>query len=114
MIPHHGPYPGDAVAFANARLVLVDRIVPGWLAIEAGVIAGFGEGDLRGDAVDCGGDLLMPGLIELHTDHLETHFMPRPRVRWPLAAAVQAYDAQIACAGITTVFDSFRLGGDDV
>ena len=28
---------------------------------------------------DLGGDFLLPGLVELHTDHLEAHFAPRPR-----------------------------------
>ena len=47
----------------------------------------------------------MPGLVELHTDHLESHLEPRPQVRWPALARSMAYDAQIAAAGITTVFD---------
>jgi len=59
------------------------------------------------------GDYLLPGLVELHTDHLESHFMPRPGVRWDATAAVQAHDAQIALSGITTVFDALRVGSDD-
>ena len=39
--------------------------------------------------------------------------MPRPRVFWHAGSAVMAYDAQIAAAGITTVFDSFRVGMDE-
>ena len=27
---------------------------------------------------DLAGDLLLPGLVELHTDHLEAHYVPRP------------------------------------
>jgi alpha-D-ribose 1-methylphosphonate 5-triphosphate diphosphatase len=34
-------------------------------------------------------------------------------VTWHLGSAVLAYDAQIAAAGITTVFDSFRVGVDE-
>lgn len=52
----------------------------------------------------------MPGLVELHTDHLEQHYLPRPGVRWNMMSAVQAHDAQIAAAGITTVFDCLRAG----
>lgn len=98
----------------NARLILADRVLRGWLQVEDGVITAFGEGDTPSAGFDCGGDYLAPGLVELHTDHLEAHYMPRPHVRWHMASAVLAYDAQIACAGITTVFDSLRLGGDDV
>lgn len=100
--------------FTNARLVLAGSVLHGWLTVEDGRIAAIGEGQPPRDCYDCGGDILMPGLVELHTDHLEQHYIPRPHVRWHMPSAVLAYDAQIACAGITTVFDSFRLGGDDV
>jgi alpha-D-ribose 1-methylphosphonate 5-triphosphate diphosphatase len=53
---------------------------------------------------------LLPGLIELHTDNLEKHVSPRPGVRWPMPAAVLAHDAQVAGAGITTVFDALTVG----
>ncbi|MEL6373114.1 MAG: alpha-D-ribose 1-methylphosphonate 5-triphosphate diphosphatase, partial [Pseudomonadota bacterium] len=55
---------------------------------------------------------LVPGLVELHTDHLENHAFPRPKVTWLPPAAVLAYDAQVAAAGMTTVFDCFRAGSD--
>ncbi len=61
-------------------------------------------------AVDCDGDLVMPGLIELHTDNLERHIEPRPKVGWPHAAAIIAHDAELASVGITTVFDALRVG----
>ena len=52
----------------------------------------------------------MPGLIELHTDNLERHIQPRPRVDWPHGAAIIAHDAELASVGITTVFDALRVG----
>ena len=55
----------------------------------------------------------MPGLVELHTDHLENHYHPRPGVAWPAIPAVIAHDAQVAAAGITTVFDALRAGTFD-
>ncbi|MEP3505082.1 alpha-D-ribose 1-methylphosphonate 5-triphosphate diphosphatase, partial [Roseibium sp.] len=99
--------------FKNARLVLADDVIDGSLtADDAGLIADIGTpSDVL--AHDCEGDFLLPGLIELHTDHLETHYAPRPKVRWNPVAAVQAHDAQIACAGITTVFDALRVGMDE-
>lgn len=94
----------------NARLVLDDEVVTGNVAIENGIIAAVGEGAATGE--DMEGDYLVPGLVELHTDHLETHVAPRPGVRWHLAAAIQAHDAQIAASGITTVLDALRIGLD--
>ena len=54
----------------------------------------------------------MPGLIELHTDHLEQHLTPRPKVKWPTLSALMSFDAQIAASGITTVYDCMRAGND--
>ncbi|MCF4127693.1 alpha-D-ribose 1-methylphosphonate 5-triphosphate diphosphatase [Methylobacterium sp. SyP6R] len=96
----------------NATLVLPDRVQTGWLAMVDGRIAEIGEGRAPERGLDLQGDHLIPGLVELHTDHLESHYAPRPKVRWHPLGAVLAYDAQIAASGITTVFDSLRAGSD--
>jgi len=98
----------------NARVVLADRVIErGWVAIADGRIAEFGEGDAPRGSVDAAGDLIMPGLIELHTDHLEMHYVPRPKVFWDPIAAVISYDGQLATSGITTVLDSLRVWRED-
>ena len=68
------------------------------------------RGACRRERWICEGDWLIPGLVELHTDVLERHAFPRPGVRWPETAAVMAYDAQLASAGVTTAFDSLAVG----
>ncbi len=96
---------------ANATLVLPTEVIRGSLHLSAGRIAAIGTGAAVGaGAMDCGGDLVMPGLIELHTDNLERHMQPRPQVDWPHAAAIIAHDAELASVGITTVFDALRVG----
>ena len=98
----------------NARIVLADRVIErGWVAFADGRIAEFGEGDAPAGSEDAGGDLVMPGLIELHTDHLEMHYVPRPKVFWDPIAAVVSYDGQLATSGITTVLDSLRVWRED-
>jgi len=57
--------------------------------------------------------LLMPGMVELHTDHLEAHYAPRPNVHWHPVAAVVSFDGQLATCGITTVMDSLRVWRDE-
>jgi alpha-D-ribose 1-methylphosphonate 5-triphosphate diphosphatase len=105
------PSVARGLCLANARLVLADRVVKGWLLVEGETIAALGEGGaVPPGAVDCGGDFLAPGLIELHTDNLERHIEPRPGVDWPHAAAIVAHDAELASTGITTVFDAMRVG----
>ena len=96
---------------ANATLVLPGETLRGQLRIVDGRIAEISEGRaVPKGAEDCGGDLVMPGLIELHTDNLERHIEPRPKVDWPHAAAIIAHDAELASVGITTVFDALRVG----
>jgi alpha-D-ribose 1-methylphosphonate 5-triphosphate diphosphatase len=103
-----------AYVMENARLVLRERVVErGWLAVADGRIVETGEGASPERGFDMEGDTLIPGLVELHTDHLELHYTPRPAVKWPAVSAVLAYDAQIAASGITTVFDSLRAGQED-
>ena len=96
---------------ANARIVLADCILHGSLLIRDGQIAAIDSGTtVPNGAEDMAGDLLLPGLIELHTDNLERHIEPRPKVDWPHAAAIIAHDAELASVGITTVFDALRVG----
>jgi alpha-D-ribose 1-methylphosphonate 5-triphosphate diphosphatase len=97
--------------FTNARVVLPDEIVAGTVVVTDGRIAEVLDGPVTTEAAeDLEGDFLIPGLVELHTDHLENHYHPRPGVSWPAIPAVMAHDAQIAAAGITTVFDALRAG----
>ena len=95
---------------ANAKLVLANEVVTGHLVIRDGLIADIGTGSAPRGAEDCAGAYLAPGLVELHTDNLERHLTPRPKVAWPQHAAVAAHDAELAGAGITTVFDAVRVG----
>jgi alpha-D-ribose 1-methylphosphonate 5-triphosphate diphosphatase len=117
-IAPQGPSPRGWVAasksdliLSNARVVTASETIAGTVMVRDGVIADIGTGTSRAaGAIDFGGDYLLPGLVELHTDNLEKHVAPRPGVRWPMAAAVLAHDAQIACSGITTVFDALTVG----
>jgi alpha-D-ribose 1-methylphosphonate 5-triphosphate diphosphatase len=97
----------------NARIVAADRQFLGTLAIENSLIADVNAGDTNLAADNWNGDYLLPGLVELHTDNLEKHLMPRPKVNWPILPAIIAHDAQIAAAGITTVLDAISVGDID-
>jgi len=101
----------DTFCLANTRLVLPDRVVTGQIAVADGMISEIIEtADVPPGALDCGGDYVIPGLIELHTDNLERHIEPRPKVDWPHLPALIAHDAELASTGITTVFDALRVG----
>lgn len=95
----------------NARIVTAEQEFVGTLVLRDGLIAQVEEGvSGLSQAQNLNGDYLLPGLVELHTDNLEKYMSPRPGVDWPSASAVLTHDAQIASAGITTVFDALAIG----
>lgn len=97
--------------FTNGRLVLKDEIVEGSILVKDGIITDISPGGTNAaGAQDLEGDLLTPGFIELHTDNLEKHLMPRPSAHWPSIAAMIAHDTQVVGAGITTVYDAVAIG----
>lgn len=99
------------LAFTNATIVLAGEVITGSVLVRDGEIAAIDTGSVR-QGEDMGGEYLIPGLVELHTDHFENHYRPRQGVTWNALAALQAHDAQVAGAGITTVFDAVRIGSD--
>ncbi|WP_264211249.1 alpha-D-ribose 1-methylphosphonate 5-triphosphate diphosphatase [Leisingera thetidis] len=101
----------EDLILANATLVLPHETRIGSVKIAGGEIADIAGGtSVPPGAVDCDGDYVSPGLVELHTDNLERHIQPRPKVNWPHASAIIAHDAELAGTGITTVFDAMRVG----
>lgn len=103
--------PAPARLFSR-RIVTPDGVISGEIVILDGRIA---EIDARpspiAGAQDWGDDIVIPGLIDIHTDNLEKHYQPRPGALWDALGAALAHDAQCAAAGITTVFDSLSLHG---
>ena len=99
--------------FANAKIITENAIIQGTLMFADGVIRSIDSGrSVPSGAIDCEGDYVAPGLIELHTDNLERHLTPRPKVNWPKRAAVLGHDRELAGAGITSVFDALRVGSE--
>jgi alpha-D-ribose 1-methylphosphonate 5-triphosphate diphosphatase len=102
------------IIFKNARLVLADEVVLGNVQVKDGRIAAIDSGaGASKEGIDLQGDYLMPGFIEIHTDNFERHLMPRPKVQWAEMPALLAHDAEVAAAGITTVFDALGVGDAD-
>jgi alpha-D-ribose 1-methylphosphonate 5-triphosphate diphosphatase len=95
----------------NAKIVTPTEIVDGSVRIADRSIDEIQSGSSSlASAIDLGGDYLLPGLIDVHTDNLERHILPRPNAEWPVMAALVAHDAQVAAAGITTVLDALCVG----
>jgi alpha-D-ribose 1-methylphosphonate 5-triphosphate diphosphatase len=95
----------------NAVLVLRDQVLAGTIVLRGARIAEIQPGRSQAPgAIDLGGDYVIPGVVDLHTDNLERQVQPRSLARWPSRSAMVTHDAQCAAAGITTVLDALCLG----
>jgi alpha-D-ribose 1-methylphosphonate 5-triphosphate diphosphatase len=100
-----------SLILTNATLLLPEAVLTGTVVLDGPLITDVQPGRSHAPgAVDLGGDILLPGAVDLHTDNLERQVEPRAGARWPSRAAFLAHDAQCAAAGVTTVLDSFCLG----
>ena len=101
----------QSTILTNAKIILEDQVVQGSLVIKEGNISEISDGGTSAkNIIDCNGDYLGPGLVELHTDNLERHLQPRPGAVWPRKAAILSHDSELASVGITTVFNALRVG----
>lgn len=102
------------VVLSGARVVAEGEVFEGTVVLRGERIAAVDQGrSMLPAAQQLDGDLLIPGLVELHTDNLEKHMIPRPGVMWDAFAATLMHDAQCGAAGITTVFDAVVIGDRD-
>lgn len=92
----------------DAQIVTAEAVIHGSITVADGMIAAIGAPDEPG--IPMGGDYLIPGLVDLHTDHVETHAFPRNGVVWAPAPALAAHDGVVVAGAVTTVFDSLCVG----
>jgi alpha-D-ribose 1-methylphosphonate 5-triphosphate diphosphatase len=94
--------------FAHAMAVLPDRVIDDALVVtEDGLITHVGParpGAVPGEAVDLRGALLLPGIVDTHSDGLETELRPRPGAEFAVEFAVSSFEGRVRAAGTTTVF----------
>lgn len=100
----------------NARIILENEILSdGSLLIEDGIISAINpESVSDAEELNLAGQLLMPGMIDLHCDALEKEVEPRPGVHFPLEFACAQADKRNACAGITTVYHSLSFANEEL
>ena len=97
----------ETTTLSDARIVTPEGIVDGALCVEDGKVAGFSQAR---DGEDMRGAYLIPGIVDIHTDHVERHTHPRVGVIWDFLPALLAHDAVVISGGTTTVFDSLSVG----
>lgn len=101
----------------NGRIVTPDGIVDGEVTIEDGVIVRVGSGqDGNGTScrtVDAAGMWVLPGLIDTHSDAIEKELYPRKASALPLDIAFYELERKLAAQGITTMYHSFSMWGEN-
>ena len=100
---------------SDFTLVLPEVVVPhGSVRLEGAAIAEIVEHPVPG-GVEGAGHTLFPGFIDMHGDMIEQELEPRVRVNFPMNVALNALDARLASAGVTTAYASvsFSRGARD-
>lgn len=112
--------PGTTTVLVHGRAVLPDRVIDdARVVVEDGLITEVGPmpaGAVPAGAVDLYGALLLPGVVDTHSDGLENEARPRPGAEFDLDFAVASFEGRVRAAGVTTVFhgvayeDHYRKG----
>ena len=97
-----------SVTFQGAQVYLPGEIVETNVTVDAGRIVEIG-GPAQGEVIDATGRILAPALIDVHGDAFERQLMPRPKVFFPIEAAVIDTDRQLAANGIATAYHAITL-----
>lgn len=90
---------------SDVTLILPDSVQHGSLRIENGRIAEITGGPVAG-GIDGRGHSVFAGFIDMHGDMIEQELEPRAGVDFPMPVALNALDAQLAAAGVTTAYAS--------
>ena len=105
----------------NGIIVQPDRLLFGYeLVVEGDRIAAIqrqGTVDAeRADAgiIDAHGGYVVPGLVDIHSDYIETVISPRATVLMDFPTALFEAERELLAHGITTMFHSLSAYGRDV
>lgn len=102
----------------NAAVVSRDGVIPnGSVWIEDGIIRQIGDipdqAAQEGQVIEAGGAIVMPGIVDIHTDAMDAEIVPRPGADIPISVAFTELERKMCTCGITTVFHSLHLGYDN-
>ena len=94
----------------NANIVLPDEVLENAsLTVEDGVISRIDGGASGGYKIDANGAYLLPGMIDIHSDHIEQEMEPRAGSVMDISFALHEQERQLINNGITTIYQSLSL-----
>jgi hypothetical protein len=105
-----------ATYLTHARVVLPDDILEdAALLVEDGIIRAMNPvSSGAATEINLGGHIVMPGMVDLHSDALEKDVEPRPNVFFPLDFAIAQADKRNAQAGISTGFHALSFAHEEL
>lgn len=102
---------GDRYYLTGADIVLEDDVIrAGSIIIENGLIAAINPSSVgKAKCIDLNGQILIPGLVDLHCDALEKEVEPRPNTFFSLDFACSQAEKRNLFSGISTVFHAISF-----
>lgn len=102
------------IAISNATIVLPEALIEGGsLGIAGGrIVEVEASGNLQRDydvCIDAEGAYVMPGVIDLHNDSLETEINPRPETSLPVDFALANLERRLLFSGVTMEFHAISF-----
>jgi len=97
----------------NATVITPKEVIDnGSVKVEHGIITEIGKNlDPENlSVIDAQESVVMPGIIDIHTDAYDMEINPRPGANIPLAVAFRELERKMSGCGFTTVFHSLHLG----
>lgn len=99
----------------NARVITPAEVLEkASIQVEQGVIVKIDSSnntEANGlPVIDAQGNIVMPGIIDIHTDALDAEVIPRPGADIPVAVAFRELERKMSGCGFTTVYHSLHLG----
>ncbi|MGP8321570.1 MAG: phosphonate metabolism protein PhnM [Methanosarcinaceae archaeon] len=105
------------LSITNGQVITPDGVIEsGCVKIKDGRITGIGDtlSGTSGNVIDADGGYVMPGIIDIHGDDLETAISPRPSSRFPIDFALLQLDRCNAVCGITTKLHAIAYFEDEL
>ncbi|BCO10406.1 alpha-D-ribose 1-methylphosphonate 5-triphosphate diphosphatase [Desulfolithobacter dissulfuricans] len=99
----------------STRVLVEKTVTPTDIVLVGGRIREIAaHGSFMGETIDLGSLLVLPGLVDLHSDAVEKEIEPRPGATFPIRASLVELDKKLAMAGITTMFHAVAFNDESI